>query len=83
MHRLLLVLFTVGSILLNLHQAQPIPAACERPVAIIQNGLDAFASGTPQIGYFTDAGDYFAAGLVWVELSCGFRIDPAHFTNTP
>jgi hypothetical protein len=39
--------------------------------SIVRNGLTAFATGTPQIGRYTDAPSYLAGGLKYIEKRCG------------
>lgn len=43
-------------------------------VAIVENGLAAFAAGTPQIGTYTDAVSYHAGGVAYIRLMCGDAI---------
>jgi hypothetical protein len=40
-------------------------------ITIVRNGLAAFASGTEQIGMYTDPETYLAGGIAYIYLRCG------------
>jgi hypothetical protein len=58
--------------------AQP-ARECGFALMVVQNGLDAFAAGEPQIGPYTDPDSYLLGGLNYIESYCGLRVDPQVF----
>lgn len=52
---------------------------CGFALMVVQNGLDAFAAGEPQIGPYIDPDSYLLGGLDYIEVYCGVRADPRTF----
>ena len=55
-------------------QAQP----CQG-IAIVQNGVRAFSTGTSQIGPYTDVFSYVLGGIEYIDRRCGIRLTADYF----
>ena len=64
------MMMQVFVLLLVLHLPMPIDG-CAAAVAIVANGVAAFASGVPQIGPYTSVEPYLKGGGAYIDRRCG------------
>lgn len=73
----------IALLILLTNPAQQPPPDCGPAISIVQNGLDAFAAGTLQIGPFTDPNAYLVAGQAYIFSYCGDIVSLDIFRNRP